>query len=260
MKWILNTRARFVAVFAVFLALAGCKEVLYSELSEADANEMVALLVLSGVPASRERDSTLTYAVKVEEADLPIAVTVLKNAGLPRERFANLGEVFGDSGVVGTPFEERVRFAYATNEELSHTITQIKGIERTRVHVVIPPEGRFGKTEEPARASVAIFHDKSFDPANYSGRIKTMVAYAVPGLQVESVSVSFFLTPGFVVQSSGESQLPGAAMASPGSFVFGLSVSSLPWIEIGLFICLLILLRGAMLAWRQFAPFQRKSS
>ncbi|MEM8978514.1 MAG: type III secretion inner membrane ring lipoprotein SctJ [Pseudomonadota bacterium] len=245
MRMIALLRQRGLALMCALLMLAGCQEVLYSELSEEDANEMVALLVLSGIPAKRERDSATTYAVSVEEADLAVAVTVLKNSGLPREKFTSLGEVFGDSGVVGTPFEERARFAFATNEELANTISQIKGIERARVHVVVPAEDRFGKPERPARASVAIFHDTSFDPSSYSGRIKTLVAFAVPGLEVEQVAMSYFLTPGFVVQPLREQPAPGAAMAdgSIGLSSLASQIGRLPLLEIGVFFVVLILLR-----------------
>lgn len=215
--WLLHTfKLKLLALMAVLAILAGCKEALYSELTEADANEMVALLVLSGVPASREKAPSGTFTVMVEEADLPVAVTVLKNAGLPREQFASLGDIFGDVGVVGTPFEERIRYAFATNQELSRTITEIKGIENTRVHVVIPPEVRFGQSEQIARASIAVFHDSSFAPSEYSSRIKALAAYAVPGLEIENISLTFFPTTGFVVETSGLTvpAVSGAAMAN----------------------------------------------
>lgn len=261
MTWFLDLKRRTLMLFASVILLSGCQEVLYSELTEADANEMVALLVLSGIPADREKDKDKMYSVLVDGDDIALAVTVLKNSGLPREKFASLGEIFGDPGVVGTPFEERVRFAYATNEELSHTITQIKGIETARVHVVIPPEERFGKSSEPARASVAIFHDRSFAPSEYSGRIKTMVAFAVPGLEIENVSTSFFLTPGFVVQPSIElpqnqgsivaaASADGMVDAAPLS-AYKSRVMNLPWLDIGALLVAVILVRLLVLGWRR---------
>lgn len=251
MSWIHTLKHRLVVLLAAVLMLTGCKEVLYSELSEADANEMVALLVLSGIPASRERSNSLTYSVTVDEADLAVAVTVLKNSGLPREKYATFGDVFGDSGVVGTPFEERVRFAYATNEELSHTISQIKGVERARVHVVVPAEERFGKIKEPARAAVAVFHDKSFQPPLNAGQIKTLVAYSVPGLEVEAVSLSFFLAPGFVVEPNTDQVGNGTAMAQGDTTVVTRdSTTGFPLIEILMVVVALFVLRSFVLMWR----------
>lgn len=191
---------KMLVLAAALLLLGGCKEVLYSDLTEAEANEMMALLVLSGIPADRERDPTAGYSLLVDEDNLAVAVTILKNSDLPREKFVTMGDVFGDVGVVGTPFEERIRFSFATNQELSQTISQIKGVDSARVHTVIPPQERFGTNKEPASASVVIFHDPSFNPAEYTAQIKALVAFAVPGLEIENISSTFFKSPGFVVQ------------------------------------------------------------
>ncbi|MEM6941348.1 MAG: type III secretion inner membrane ring lipoprotein SctJ [Pseudomonadota bacterium] len=239
LKWLETARARVIAMLAAVAVLAGCQEVLYSNLSENDANEMVALLVLSGVPASREVGKDQSYSVAVDKDDIAIAVTVLKNAGLPRETFASLGEVFGDAGVVSTKFEERIRFAFATNEELSRTITAIKGVDSARVHVVIPPEGRFGASNDPARASIAIFHDRNFEPAQYSSRIKALVAYAVPKLEVENISTNFFPSVGFVVEPVTEPNAPGSVIAASATGLQEARPASwqLPFVELaGLFL------------------------
>lgn len=246
-------RHKAVMMFAVLALVAGCKDVLYSELTEADANEMVALLVLSGVPASREKDAAGTYAVMVEETDIALAVTVLRNSGLPREKFDTLGDVFGDTGVVGTPFEERIRFAYATNQELANTITQIKGVDSARVHVVIPAEERFRTVTEPARASIAVFHDRTFEPSEYMSRIKTLVAFAVPGLELEDISLTFFLSPGFVVEPSlpaanpdGGTAVAGASTATP----YGLGSWGIPLFGLAFILVAVILVRALTLSVR----------
>jgi len=246
-------RAKGVMMMAVLVMVAGCKDVLYSELTEQDANEMVALLVLSGVPASRERDPAGTYSVMVEEADIALAVTVLRNSGLPREKFETLGEVFGDTGVVGTPFEERIRFAHATNQELAHTITQIKGVDSARVHVVIPAEERFRTVTEPARASIAVFHDRTFEPSEYQSRIKTLVAFAVPGLELEDISLTFFLSPGFVVEPSPPAATVenGSAMANAGaSTPYGLGAWSVPLFGLAFLLIAVICVRLLTLTGR----------
>lgn len=248
--WLFRMFKKPVILFlGLFLLLSGCKEVLYSQLNEAEANEMVALLVLSGIPASREKENGRTYAITVKPQDLAVAVTALKNAGLPREKFSNFGEVFGDSGVVGTPFEERVRFAYATSEELAHTISQIKGVERARVHVVIPPQDRFGKSTERARAAVAVFHDQSFDPSQNASRIKTVVAFAVPKLDIDDVAISFFVTPGFVVRPMPP-QPDGAVAAADLAVPFQDKLSSIPFMTLFLLVLVAIAVRMAMLALR----------
>lgn len=250
MFFLRSVKTKMLLLVTVLTMLGACKEVLYSDLTEGDANEMMALLVLSGIDASREKAATGAYSLLVDDSELAVAVTVLRNSGLPRERFQSMGDVFGDVGVVGTPFEERVRFAYATNQELSQTISQIKGIDSARVHVVIPPRERFGGTTTPARASIVIFHDRSFDPAQYTSRVKALVAFAVPDLAVEDISANFFLSPGFVVEQRPAIAPQGTASASDGSTQF---LGNNGWMigSIGLFLILLLLVRVALLGLRK---------
>lgn len=261
MSWFSALRTKMLMLMTALTLLGGCKEVLYSQLTEADANEMMALLVLSGIPASREKDAATGYSLLVDETDLAVAVTVLKNSGLPREQFASMGEVFGDVGVVGTPFEERVRFAYATNQELSQTISQIKGIDNARVHVVIPPQERFGASTQPPRASIVIFHDRSFDPAQYTARIKSLVAFAVADLEIENISSTFFLSPGFVVEQAPPEPAIGTAMASASGEVAsgGSFFSESVVITIAMFLIVLLFVRSGMLWTRRvFGKFSKQ--
>ena len=65
------------------LVLAGCKDVLHSDPSETEANEMVAVLAAGGISAGRERDKAGTYALKVDGALVADAVVILRRAGYP---------------------------------------------------------------------------------------------------------------------------------------------------------------------------------
>ena len=197
------------------LALTGCKEVLYSALSENEANEMVAILDASGITAGRERDKDGNYAIKVHDDLVATAITVLRNAGYPRQRFQSLGDVFANEGLVGTPFEERARFMFALNEELSRTISEIDGIRSARVQVMIPAPDRFAKVASPATASVAIMFESGYDIAPMVPNIKTLVSHSVPDLDYDKVSVAMFPVnaPVLSVLQAGEEKGPGAEVA-----------------------------------------------
>lgn len=172
--------------------LAACKEPLYSDLSENDANNMIAVLSAAQIEASRTKEKDGRYSVNVAEMDVGAAVTILKSHGLPREKFSSLGEVFDASGLVGTPFEERARYMFALSQELSHTIAEIKGIESARVHIVLPQEDRFAKSPAQSSASIAIYTDKQFDLAAHATTIKQLVAFGVPNLPYDKVALAKF--------------------------------------------------------------------
>lgn len=188
----LPRRLAVMVLVAAAFALSGCKEVLYSDLTEMEANEMVAVLAAGGIDAARDRDKTGSYALKVEGDSVADAVVVLRRAGYPKQRFDSLGDVFAESGLVGTPFEERARFMYAMNEELSHTISEIKGIHSARVQVMIPTPEKFATDAPQATASVAILVEPGVEIATLVPSIKSLVSHSVPDLDYESVAVAIF--------------------------------------------------------------------
>lgn len=174
------------------LTLAGCKEVLYSNLTEASANEMVAHLDAAGIPATRRSDKDRVYVIMVEAAYVPAAITVLGNEGLPHKTFETIGTVFDAEGIVGTPFEERARFTFAMNEELAQTISSISGVRSARVHVMLPPTTRFERAAAPSSASVTINYEDNFDAPRHVPTIKNLVSHAVPDLAYDNVAVALF--------------------------------------------------------------------
>ncbi|NJM83866.1 MAG: type III secretion inner membrane ring lipoprotein SctJ, partial [Tabrizicola sp.] len=195
-------RIRKLALVTVCcLTLAGCKEVLFSSLEETEANEMVAILASAGVTAHRERDKDNIYSVLVEEEDIPTATTLLRAQGFPRPKFQSLGDVFTSEGIVGTPFEQQVRYIHAMNEELSRTISSISGIKSARVFITAPPKDRYEREAPPASASVTINYEPGFDAESEISKIKTIVAHSVPNLDYDNVAVALFEASGPAVQA-----------------------------------------------------------
>lgn len=183
---------RYVITLFLALSVAGCKEIVNSDLQEREANEIIATLHLQGINASKERGKDQLYSVSVRKPDFGPAIAVLTQAGLPRETFSTIGELFPDDRVVGSAFAENARFSYALGEELSHTISEIEGVQFARVHVVVPPKDRFTDNSPPAKAALAIYHGSDFDASVNLPRIKQLVAFAVPNLTYEAVAVSLF--------------------------------------------------------------------
>ena len=209
-------RSRFVQIFLLLslTALAACDEPLYSDLSEGDANDMIAVLTAAKIEASRTKDKDGRYTVEVAEHDVGAAVTILKSQGLPRERFSSLGEVFDASGLIGTPFEERARYMYALSQEFSQTIAEINGIDSARVHIVLPKEDRFAKNAAEASASIAIYAREGFDLAAHATTIKQLVAFGVPNLSYDNVVLARFKTGGVSIVRTMPAAGFGSAQAA----------------------------------------------
>lgn len=188
-------RRRMALSATLILALTACKTDLYTGLSERDANEILSVLIQSGLDAQRIEVQPGQITVKVEDAQFAQAVDVLRAQGLPRRDFVNLGDVFQGNGFVVSEMEERARFVYAMSEELSRTITQIDGVISARTHVVLPTTKPLSRDTTPSSASVFIRHAGWLEPASLVPQIKSLVANSIEELAYENVSVVLLPVP-----------------------------------------------------------------
>ncbi|WP_085657082.1 type III secretion system inner membrane ring lipoprotein SctJ [Pseudomonas sp. B11(2017)] len=172
-----------LAAVLTVLLLAGCGErmELHRDLSEQDANEVLAELAGKDIDAQKRLDKN-GVAVLVANRDISRAVRALEAVGLPRRSRSSLGEVFRKEGVISSPLEERARYLYALSQELEQTLSQIDGVVVARVHVVLPERIAPGEPVQPASAAVFIKHRAELDPDSVLPRIRRMVASSIPGI------------------------------------------------------------------------------
>ena len=170
--------------------LAGCKVELNRGLQENEANEIVAVLMRAGIPATRASEKAGPGStVSVEESRFADAVDLLRSRGLPRRSHAVMTDIFKGDGLVASPTEERARYIYAISEGLAGTIAQIDGVLSSRVHIVLPDADALRKDTTPSSAAVFIRHVPGAAVGDVVPQIKMLVANAVPGLAYDKVSV-----------------------------------------------------------------------
>lgn len=176
-------------LLACCLFLAACKMEAYSGLNEEQANLMLGTLLKRGVAASKENKGKNGFSILVEEGQMVQALDILRENGLPHDRYLSLGEVFKGQGMISSPSEEDARLAFAISQELSETFSRIDGVLSARVHVVL------GKVDEAVNLrvapSVGVFlrHTPESVVVSMIPKIRELSAHAVPGLTTESVSV-----------------------------------------------------------------------
>jgi type III secretion protein J len=186
----MSSRPRLLAALLLAAALAGCRVELYSGLTESEANQMLAALAGARIDAAKVQGGESGWQLQVDEHDLPAAVELLQERGLPGPRHASLGEVFQKQGLVATPAEERVRYIYGLSQELSRTVAEIDGVVSARVHVVIPANDPMSDKLKPSSAAVFIKHRPGMDLRLLAPAVKELVAHSVEGLSYEQVSLT----------------------------------------------------------------------
>ncbi len=175
-------------LLACLMAVAGCKADLYSSLTEVEANQMMAALMANGITAEKVKAGE-TFTLRVEEADMVAAIATLDAKGYPKQSRQSIGSVFQKSGIISSPFEERVRYIYALGEDVAQTLAQIDGVVTARVHVVLPEEPKLGEPVKPSSAAVFIKHDPMVDLEYFVPQIRRLVSSAIEGLDYSAVVV-----------------------------------------------------------------------
>lgn len=192
--------AAFVALALVLWARASepSWELLYADISAEDAGRIVAKLRDMHVPYKLEGASEIWVAEgKVHETRLDLA-----SAGLPSGGGVGF-EIFDEQRFGESEFSEQVKYHRALEGELGRTISHLAGVERARVHLVLPNRSLFTSTETPASASVALEVRPGARLRDDQVRgIVHFVAASVRGLDSEHVTV---------VDGDGRSLSGGAA-------------------------------------------------
>lgn len=160
---------------------------LYTNLETKDAGDVVETLQEAGVQyqISETKRGTTVYVPATQVHDVRLS---LATQGLPR---GNKGfELFDDSKLGVTEFQNRINYLQAIQGELTRTIEQIDIVQKARVHIVLPEDSLYKKNEKPATASIMLMlkPDEHLDSAEVKG-IVNLVSHSVQGLTPENVTL-----------------------------------------------------------------------
>ncbi|MBB4348695.1 flagellar M-ring protein FliF [Rhizobium cellulosilyticum] len=127
-------------------------------------------------------------SIQVPVGSTSKARLLLAERGLPNSSNAGY-ELFDNVGSLGlTSFMQEVTRVRALEGEISRSIQQISGVSAARVHIVMPDVGNFRRAQQKPTASVMIRAGSSTGRKAASS-IRHLVASAVPGLDVEDVTI-----------------------------------------------------------------------
>ncbi len=204
---------RLLTVAAALLLAACGQQDVYTQLTEQQANEMVALLRNAGLHADKEPREGNTFALTTRENEFARAVTVLHAGGYPRDSFDTIGRVFKKEGFVSSPLEERARLIHALSQEIANTVAHIDGVVVARVHLAVPEKDPLVDKPHAAAASVFIKHRAGKDLSGSIGQIKALVVNSVEGLPYDNVTVALF--PAEPWPENGPPAAPAPAAGTP---------------------------------------------
>lgn len=173
----------WAVLVSCFLLLQGCSDrtVLFTGLSEAEANEIYSHLLIAGIPAEKSKTkdgSSVTVPKSVSAA----ALALTQAQGLPRAKKASIGEVFKKENMISSPLEERARYLYALSQDLEDTLMRVDGVVSSKVHIVLPERTNPGEPLSPSSAAVFVKYSPGSNLPAYIPQLREMVFKGIPGL------------------------------------------------------------------------------
>ncbi|KPH04391.1 EscJ/YscJ/HrcJ family type III secretion inner membrane ring protein (plasmid) [Rhizobium acidisoli] len=195
------------AMLALCLFLAACSQDVLTGLDQRDALDAQVLLERAGISVTMKSEKGGTYAIAADSADHARAIELLAGAGLPRQSFGNVAELFPGNGFLVTPYEQKARMSYAIEQQLAETLSGLDGVATARVHVVLPEENGRGLIKEKARAAAVLQYRPGANLNEIDMKSRSVLVNSIRDLSYEDVSV--------VVSPWSEVGAPAAPAAAP---------------------------------------------
>jgi flagellar M-ring protein FliF len=160
--------------------------VLFANLSDRDGGSIIEDLNRQNIPF---RFAAGGNAIMVPSKDVHAIRLKLASEGLPRG--ANVGfELMDSQGFGVTQFQEKLNYQRGLQGELSRSIESLAAVESARVHLSIPNNNGFLRSQSKASASVLVtlFPGQYLD-RNQSAGIVHLVAASIGRLSPQDVTV-----------------------------------------------------------------------
>jgi len=176
-----------LGVYVVMWARTPNYSLLFSNLPDRDVAQIADALEGGDVPYRIDPGSgaVLVAASRVHDARLKLAA-----AGLPKSAGMGFELMQEDQGFGTSQFLERARYQRAMEGELSRSIGRINNIRGARVHLGLPPQTVFSRSQREPTASVILdlYAGRKLEARQVSA-ITHLVSASVPNMSAQRVTV-----------------------------------------------------------------------
>lgn len=188
-RWTLaGSAAGLMILFSILLFYSGRVNYvpLFSGLELDDQAAIVDLLKEQGVQYRIDPNAS---AILVPEESVYNLRLTMASSGLPRNSTVGY-EIFDDTKMGMTDFQQQVAYVRAIEGELARTISRLDVVESARVNVVLPKQKLFLKEEQPATASILVkLRPGRQMQTDQIKAVLNLVASSVEGLTTDNVSM-----------------------------------------------------------------------
>ncbi len=160
---------------------------LYGELSPASSAEVIQSLDANSI---RYEVNNRTGLISVPRDQVRKTRLKLAGEGLPQGQSTGFDILNQEYSMGVSSFMEKARFDRALEQELSSSIASLDNVRAARVHLALPKQSAFVRKKNKPAASVlvSLYAGRELTENQLAGVVH-LVAFSVPGLEAEQVSV-----------------------------------------------------------------------
>lgn len=160
---------------------------LYGELSPASSAEVIQSLEQNSI---RYKVNSRTGLISVPNDQVRRTRLQLAGEGLPQDEGTGFDILNQEYNMGVSSFMEKARFDRALEQELSSSIASLDNVRAARVHLALPKQSAFVRKRNKPAASVlvSLYAGRELTDRQLAGVVH-LVAFSVPGLEAEQVSV-----------------------------------------------------------------------
>lgn len=193
----LNNSSRTLAAVLFTFMLSACNdESLLFNLTQDQANQVLAVLQQHNISAKKEGTLKAGYTVLVEESQSTAALSLISQYQLPWTADVQIEQAFPESSLVSSPNAEQARVISLQEQRLEQSLRMIAQVVNTRVHVSYPPfnNDTSGK-KATSHVGVIITYKGDIDDNMFISQIKALIKNSFDDVRYENISVVLFPAP-----------------------------------------------------------------
>lgn len=208
-----NKYSRVLTAVLLTFMLSSCHdEKLLSNLTQEQANQVMAILQQQNISAKKDGNLKAGYTVSVGESESTAALSIINQYQLPWAADVQIGQAFPESSLVASPKAEQARVLSLQEQRLEQSLRMIAQVVNARVHVSYPSfnNDTNGK-KSTSHVGVLISYKGEINDNLFISQIKKLIKNSFDDVRYENISVVLFPAP--VIQYVAPTRAPASIPA-----------------------------------------------
>jgi len=183
-------------IFSIIL-ISGCNdENILDNLTQEQANQVLAILQQHNISAHKNGNLKAGYAVTVGSVENTAALSIINQYQLPWAANVQIGNAFPDSSLVSSPGAEQARVRSLQEQRLEQSLRIIEQVVNARVHISYPYYANdISGRKSASHIGILISYKGEIDQNLFISQIKTLIKNSIDDIRYENISVVLFNAP-----------------------------------------------------------------